>query len=1335
MDPTHAGSKSMDDLDCNGGIDGSPKNRKIKSMRNMAAKRMDEASPPTKRRTTSRRKNVPKRKPSPRKKKKKVRKKKPDASSETSSELEQDDGEDLSSSGASTKTESDELQSNGTTHTNTQKTSKKKGKEKETESSSSEEEEIRTRPRASWTISRPQRSPQKTFFSARLGGSQGKRNSHSMLNQSTPAAFVDPMADIKWPARRLSGGKASSNNGYRHSNPIISTFDDLQERLRGVTPSSQSIGSPHVGEMMSEAASKDQLTIKFPVGVEMIKVVVHSQMTAAQIKLVILEQTAEEIPGCKLGEPDDYVLVVLGVNYFITNENLPLRRVQVIQVARKSFIKIPLMMLERETEYEEQENVKSKILAELQLNTKIYKLTTTPSNANPLRAILESNNEEVEVFRKHITRVRQKVLKERTQTLINDSKETVTYNTNYLPQYRESEPCPPNVPSTLIIHCYLPGSYEKVSIISIASDLTVKEVTEKIFDKYRKTDPVATANTTCEDYILKVTSFKEYLIGQHPILSYDYIRKTISKEGKITLSLLEISDIDLQIPEYAEASVSDMVLCRKKLKSEKRSREISITQNKLKLINFCNQHFRVKIQRVENVDNFNNLYEQWTQNDKDMKQLKKDTSREVKRGTCLYVRAQLCHGDVVIADDMFTNAMLYCNNPVWDEWLTTSLAMCNIPRGARLCFTLYRLQFDGNADVIDSSKLHVDETKDVPLGWVNCQFINHKDQLRQGICSFKLWPGKGNIIGTCVENVASQTVKPPILYIEFQTSEEVICFPPLKELTEQLSKEKESSEDIDRELTGLDHRTKKKIIKKIEKIKKIDALVALKEEEQQLLWEYRDYCSQFPSLLPRFIQYTKWNDSEAVKIAHSILYRWEPPSAFDCFQLLDAKYADPIVRKYAVDRMKDLSDRECADFLLQLTQVLKYESYHNSPLAQFLLTRALKNVNQIGHSLFWHLKSELHNPTIASRYSLLLEAYLRGCGPHGNQLLKQNDVLNQLAAVANRIKDPKIKNEVERKKILLQELRKVKFPERFLLPLNPRLEVTGLKIDKCKNMDSKKLPLWLVFKNVEKRGKDVYVIFKAGDDLRQDVLTLQMIRIMDKMWKAEGLDCRLNAYGCVATGDELGMIEIVLNSATTASINKDAGKGAKAVLYKDTLKKWLQKHNPSPTEWEKAVETFILSCAGYCVATYVLGIGDRHNDNIMVTESGHLFHIDFGHFLGNFKSKYGIKRERAPFIFNPQYAYVMGDKRDEPFQQFIQLCGRAYNIIRRHADMFINLFLMMLSTGIPELQCEEDIEPLRDNLQLDLTDEEVCVPSFPNSCFSCCHITNTIFRLLSTLQT
>lgn len=51
-------------------------------------------------------------------------------------------------------------------------------------------------------------------------------------------------------------------------------------------------------------------------------------------------------------------------------------------------------------------------------------------------------------------------------------------------------------------------------------------------------------------------------------------------------------------------------------------------------------------------------------------------------------------------------------------------------------------------------------------------------------------------------------------------------------------------------------------------------------------------------------------------------------------------------------------------------------------------------------------------------------------------------------------------------------------------------------------------PLWVVFENSDMHGDDIYIILKNGDDLRQDMLTLQMIRIMDKLWKNEGLDLR-----------------------------------------------------------------------------------------------------------------------------------------------------------------------------------------------------------------------------------
>lgn len=55
-------------------------------------------------------------------------------------------------------------------------------------------------------------------------------------------------------------------------------------------------------------------------------------------------------------------------------------------------------------------------------------------------------------------------------------------------------------------------------------------------------------------------------------------------------------------------------------------------------------------------------------------------------------------------------------------------------------------------------------------------------------------------------------------------------------------------------------------------------------------------------------------------------------------------------------------------------------------------------------------------------------------------------------------------------------------------------------------------PLWIVFQNSDKLGHDIYLIFKNGDDLRQDMLTLQMLRIMDRIWKREGLDLRREIF-------------------------------------------------------------------------------------------------------------------------------------------------------------------------------------------------------------------------------
>lgn len=185
----------------------------------------------------------------------------------------------------------------------------------------------------------------------------------------------------------------------------------------------------------------------------------------------------------------------------------------------------------------------------------------------------------------------------------------------------------------------------------------------------------------------------------------------------------------------------------------------------------------------------------------------------------------------------------------------------------------------------------------------------------------------------------------------------------------------------------------------------------------------------------------------------------------------------------------------------------RFEPYHDSPLARFLIERSLRSPILVGHPFVWHLKAELSCPEFCERYALVLECYLAHSGPHSSLVRAQNTIVARFQQMAEMIKINKHENKISDQQCTKQyheELEKlnngyIKKIGKFQVPFNPRVFARSINVNKCKFMDSKMKPLWLIFDNVDDKCDPIQAIFKSGDDLRQDILTLQLLRIMDKV--------------------------------------------------------------------------------------------------------------------------------------------------------------------------------------------------------------------------------------------
>ncbi|GFN93851.1 phosphatidylinositol 4-phosphate 3-kinase c2 domain-containing subunit alpha-like [Plakobranchus ocellatus] len=642
----------------------------------------------------------------------------------------------------------------------------------------------------------------------------------------------------------------------------------------------------------------------------------------------------------------------------------------------------------------------------------------------------------------------------------------------------------------------------------------------------------------------------------------------------------------------------------------------------------------------------------------------------------------LYHGTKRIIPDISTtmkpSSLGLCERIYWDEWLQFDKTyLCTLPRESRLCLMLCGIKTAAIANkaggapdkgaAVDKKEVTEGNKIILPLGAAAIQLFNEKGYLNQGPQLVPLMMGASSdpIMPSC------KTLLPDavLLQLNLPDFERTIFFPePLN-----------SPESPSRSFEDLMPRIRTSVQNVMEK----EACATLSAEDLEMLWTHRHYMRDHPHLLPRILQAAHSWDWATLSEIYSLLRCWKPLHPMQAFELLLPQFPDLRVRQFAADSLNKIPSDDLVDFLPQMIQGLKFESYHNSPLAKLLLEQACK-APRFAHQFFWLLKGvAAQDVTFKRRYELMFVALASVAGDALYQELhKQEELVKLVSSLAEQVKDAKDKDStLKRGLIPLHDMLEEK--GRLLLPYNPSMEVVGLDMKSCSYFTSNAFPLKLVFKNSNPKADAHYVIYKVGDDLRQDMLTMQMVRIMESLWLQQGLDLKMITFACLATGPKKGIIELITESETLRKIQVFGGVTGS---FKDRpIKEWLQKHNPTELEFKKAVENFTASCAGYCVATYVLGVGDRHNDNIMLKQSGHMFHIDFGKFLGDSQMFGSFKRDRVPFVLTSDMAYVINDggKQGHRFQYFVDLCCQAFNILRRHADLFRSLFILMARSGIP----------------------------------------------------
>jgi len=244
---------------------------------------------------------------------------------------------------------------------------------------------------------------------------------------------------------------------------------------------------------------------------------------------------------------------------------------------------------------------------------------------------------------------------------------------------------------------------------------------------------------------------------------------------------------------------------------------------------------------------------------------------------------------------------------------------------------------------------------------------------------------------------------------------------------------------------------------------------------------------------------------------------------------------------------------------------------------------------------------------------------------------------------------------------------------------------------------------------------------KPKDDLRKDCRLMEFNSLVNKLLLKDP-ECRrrqlhIRTYAVIPLSEECGLLEWVSNTTglrqITDNLLKEKGHTIKTVelkrlynimnssdiksrieLFKNKIlpryppvfQEWFLRTFPSPSKWYMARLAYCRTTAVMSMVGYILGLGDRHGENILFdSTTGDCFHVDFNCLFN--KGETFECPERVPFRLTQQLVSAMGPLGYDGI--FRRSCEVTMKLMRTQKDSLLSVLNTFLYDPLVEWKKEK----------------------------------------------